>query len=106
MTFNGAIEEISKLNIDLSSIDIEWEALLSKQVHNYQNMWEAYNPGPLLTTINLFKATNVLEDISMENYEKLINLPELGWENYSASTNVNVIPIGGDHFTMMTDPKN
>lgn len=108
-TLNEAIEEIKKLDVDLNNIDIEWEALLSKQIHNYQNMWVPYKIDPLSTTIHLFKATNVLEDIPencMNNYEKLFNQPKLGWENNNLSINFNVIPICGDHFTMMPDPKN
>lgn len=42
LTPNEAISEIRKANIDLINIDIEWEALISKQRYHYQNMCAAY----------------------------------------------------------------
>lgn len=44
LTLNDAIEEIQSTNVDVDSnnTDIEWEALLSKNRSNYQNICVAY----------------------------------------------------------------
>lgn len=43
---------------------------------------------------------------NMNSFEKMFNLPKLGWEYSNHSNNFIIIPVDGSHDTMMTDPKN
>lgn len=116
-SLNEVIVEIKKMNIDLN-IDIEWEVLLLKQHHNYLNICESFIIESLPIETHLFKAIDGCslpwyfdhqhQDYKeiMDNYKKLHSLPKLGWENLSISTDIHVIPVDGDHLTMITDPKN
>lgn len=45
MTVNEAIEEIHKTDADLNRTDIEWDALLSKQRYNYENLCSTFRIG-------------------------------------------------------------
>lgn len=119
MTLTEAVDEIRKTNIDLQSIDLEWAVLISKQCYNYQNLCAVMTIDPLPTNTYLFKATNHLLTFLLgpfldcnvykellDNSKKLFDLPKLGWESHNISTNFHVIAADGDHFSMMTDPKN
>lgn len=112
LSLDEAIEEIHRTNIDLTNIDIEWEALLLKQRFNYQNICAAYKIDSLPVMVHLFKA-NTLSHCLDNNahkakmaYHKInFNYPKLGWEKYSFSRNFTVIVVEGDHNTIMTNPR-
>lgn len=110
LTLSEAIDEIHKMNFDLNSIDIEWEALLSKQRFNYQNMCAAYRIDSIPINIHLFKANsldlNSIDENDKDEYEKHFNYPKLGWENHNQSIDLSTIPVNGNHRTMLTDPTN
>ncbi|XP_055302590.1 uncharacterized protein LOC129568563 [Sitodiplosis mosellana] len=118
LTLNEAIEEIKKMNIYSKSSDIEWEALLSKQRHNYQKICAAFKFDSLSINTCLFKAVDYNsfhvdnEHLDkyfknyMDNSKKLYSCPKLGWENFDCSTDFHVIAVEGDHFTMVKDQKN
>ena len=115
MNINEAINEIKKTGTDLTTTNIEWIALLSRQRHNYQNICGSYEIKSLPIRVHLFKAADhsvfltgveQLDETFLDDSKKLHNLPQLGWENYNLSTDFHVIPVDGDHFTMMTNPKN
>lgn len=42
LTLSKAIEEMHKIDLDLSNIDFEWETLLAKQCFNYQNICNTF----------------------------------------------------------------
>lgn len=56
LPLSEAIEEVLKLNINLNNIDFEWEALLSKQCHSYNNLCAAYKIDSMAIKVHLFKA--------------------------------------------------
>ena len=90
--------------------------MLSNQRHKYQNMCASIKIDPLSVKTHLFKAVNQqeLEPIAThlgDVFEKIVNnfatffdYPKLGWEKYNISTNFDVIPVDGDHHSMMMDP--
>lgn len=103
LPLNEAVEVIRKTNFDSHNIDIEWEALLTKQCHNYQNLCAAYKIDSLPMKLHLFKASEAMpEDILAKNEM----CPKLGWGTLGVSADINIIPVDGNHSTMMTDPKN
>ncbi|XP_055301532.1 uncharacterized protein LOC129568042 [Sitodiplosis mosellana] len=117
LTLNEAIDEVKKINIGIKNIDFEWETLLSKQRHNFQNMCASVKIDSLPIKIHLFKAANHhslstfadLDNVDKSNKnssEKLFNPPKVGWEKYIPSADLNIIIVDGDHYTMMTDSKN
>lgn len=110
LTLNDAIEMIRETNLNLNSADIEWEALLSKQRFNYQNICQKFKIDFLPSKIHLFKAVEHHEDDMhrkiKHNVIKSFNLSKLGWENYNQLADFNVVSVDGNHSTMITDPKN
>lgn len=104
MTLREAIDETYELNIDLKNIDIEWEALISQQNYNYRKICTSYKIGSLPIKIHLFKAKMLCLHNNIKSNE--VNNEEYGWEKLIDMTDFNVIPIDGDHVTMMTDPTN
>ncbi|XP_031632773.1 uncharacterized protein LOC116346715 [Contarinia nasturtii] len=102
---NEAIEEVKKNKVDLNNADIDWEALLSKQQIHYHSICEEYKIESLPIKVSLFKASQLL-DGAEKHSEAFYNLTKLGWENYYITTDFHVIPVSGDHFTMMKDTDN
>lgn len=98
---------------DVTNIDVECEALLMAQRYNYRNISAAFKVDSIPITIHLFKATitkdhNDFNSCSgdMEKHKKDLSQTTLGWEKYNVLKNINIIPVDGDHYTMMTDSKN
>ncbi|XP_055297444.1 uncharacterized protein LOC129565992 [Sitodiplosis mosellana] len=118
MTLNEAIEEVKKTNINLKRIDVEWEALFSKQCDHYQDMCIAYKIHSLPLKVHLFKAMeygllhtrneflNINFQHIIESNKAFYDLPKLGWENSHLTTEFHVIPVNGDHLTLMSEPAN
>ncbi|XP_055309885.1 uncharacterized protein LOC129573419 [Sitodiplosis mosellana] len=119
LTLDEAVEEINNMTIDLKNADIEWEALLSKQRHNYHNICALVKTGPISVRVHLFKAVDYTYSLhagteylnnsykkNMDSTKKLYNFPKLGWENYSPPIDFQVISVDGDHHSMISDPKN
>lgn len=111
------VEEIKQVNTELTSSDIELEALLTKQRAHYIKLCIAHNIKSLPIKVNLFKATDCFEcgKIVKEclKYGKTIDdeneisciLPKLGkWENYNIS--IDYHDITGNHYTILKDSNN
>lgn len=110
LTVNEAIEKMQQSNLDLNYIDIEWEALLSKHVYNYENICAAFQIDSLPIQVHLFKSVGFYENDTREkttnNYRNSFNYPKLGWEKCNPSIDFNIISVDGDHYSMISDPKN
>lgn len=91
-------------------IDIAWELLLMKQRLHYQHLIGAYKINSIPIKIHLFRAVELCMDYfykrDLDSARKYFNHPKLGWENCNISLDFNVIPINGNHNTILTDPKN
>lgn len=98
LTLTEALEELKGMNSDLTISDIEWEALLSKQRVHYIKLCIAHDIKSLPLKVNYFKAIERLDD---NDDDTVVGC----WENYKISS-IDYHNIPGNHFTMMTDPKN
>lgn len=112
MNATGAIADIQKTDSDLNNMDFEWEAVVTKQRCNYQNICAEYEIDSIpIKKIHLFKAADFASqhearENDVDSARKLFNSATLGWENYNLTIDFDVISVDGNHRSMMTNPKN